>query len=62
MNTYDIYLLPHDKNIAVGSNASLEEEILDTLRRIEDETYGYVGEVRLKVKPSYWESLSHNGC
>jgi hypothetical protein len=54
MPTADIYLYPC-LNVAnaIGFYPALDDEIKDTLQRIEDGTYEYVGEIRPKFK--FWE-------
>lgn len=49
-STQDIYLYKTSLVNAIGFDPLLDEEIEDTLRRIEDGTYEYVGEIKPRTK------------
>ncbi len=61
MITHDIYLIYNKEEKYVGYDPVLEAEIKDTLQRIEDGTYEYVGEIRPRVKLSYLEEQANYG-
>lgn len=56
---HDVYLACNCNTLAIGFNAKVGHEIQNTLERIEDDTYEYVG-VKPIVKSSYFQEI-HDG-